>query len=57
MKKIDDESFKKIFELRKFKDLIDWSTVEVRMAFLTAIIMTVLSCSIIYFNGTSTLYH
>lgn len=53
MKKIDDESFKKIFELRKFKDLIDWSTVEVRMAFLTAIIMTVLSCSIIYFNGTS----
>lgn len=43
MKKINDESFNKIFKLKKFKDLIAWDTVEVRVALFAAIVITVFS--------------
>lgn len=42
MKKINDESFSKIFKLKKFKDLIAWDTVEVRVALFVAIVESIL---------------
>lgn len=51
MKKINDESFNKIFKLKKFKDLIAWDTVEVRVALFAAIVITVFSFFIMHING------
>ena len=54
MKKINDESFNKIFKLKKFKDLIAWDTVEVRVALFAAIVITVFFVkSSIFFSRVS----
>ncbi len=42
MKKISDTSYKKLFTMKKFKDLYDFSSLECRMAFLIMILLDIL---------------
>lgn len=51
MKKIEDENFKKIWKLEKYKELFDYGTVETRTALFGSIFIIILSLILVYYNG------
>lgn len=51
MKHINDSSYKKIFELKKYKDLFDFSSLECRIALIVTLVLDALFCMCSYFFG------